>query len=548
MRRAKGDFFRFEASWTLEEDVENVIRTCWEDSLGDVPTRLIILGEKLSSWNKSQKLGACATKLRLNERLAELSALEPDDENLAELTEVKLGLNLEADKEELVWEQRTRANWLKHGDKNTPFFHNHASFRRQKNKIQGLFDTQGGWVTDGDGLLTLGYGRIRNHVIDIYYSNVSDLIDQSNKRWKYEILLELFDDNYVSRICSIPLAKADHTDELVWGYEGSGCYSVRSGYKLLQFVQPTDSLPFSSFYNGVWSLSLPSKIKIHMWRVSNNFLPTFHNLQRRRLAPNNICPFCQSYEETVAHDLLRDCTFVCQLLRVFQNPSAPTSDSNSWLGWLAAFFVSLSEKSRRLLAMIYWVVWFARNKLVHEGYKSSIHETSSFIKAFVSEHDMICMVEEHARPTIVSRWETPPSSVVKINFDSAFVRQDRYATSGVVARDSEGLVLAACVIPHSNVSDAFVAEALACKIAIQFAKDMGLLNVIIEGDSLTVVKKLNSSSHDRSIIAPIIVDIKDMAESFNSISFRFVRRWQISLHILWLVSSAMFMIHVTEPS
>ncbi|KAK8710607.1 hypothetical protein V6N13_145921 [Hibiscus sabdariffa] len=219
-------------------------------------------------------------------------------------------------------------------------------------------------------------------------------------------------------------------------------------------------------------------------------------MQRRRLAPINICPFCQAYEESVAH-LLRECSFVCQLLRVFQIPSAPSSDSVSWLGWLAAFFVSLSEKNRRLLAMIYWVVWFARNKLVHEGYKSSIHETSCFIKAFVSEQDTICRVEDHASPTVVSRWETPPPSVVKVNFDSAFRQQDRAATSGVVARDSEDLVLAACVTPHSNISDAFVAEALACKVAVQFAKDMGFLNVIIEGDSLTVVKKLNSASHDR---------------------------------------------------
>ncbi|KAK8624911.1 hypothetical protein V6N13_089797 [Hibiscus sabdariffa] len=128
--------------------------------------------------------------------------------------------------------------------------------------------------------------------------------------------------------------------------------------------------------------------------------------------------------------------------------------------------------------MIYWVVWFAQNKLVHEGYRSSIYETSTFIKAFVSEQDTICMADEHTGPTVVSRWEAPPLSVVKVNSDSAFIWQDRAATSGVVARDIEGLVMAAYVIPHSNVLDAFVTEALACKFAVQIAKDMRLLNVL----------------------------------------------------------------------
>ncbi|KAL4351980.1 hypothetical protein GQ457_06G022620 [Hibiscus cannabinus] len=284
-----------------------------------------------------------------------------------------------------------------------------------------------------------------------------------------------------------------------------------------------------------------------MWRVSNNFMPTFHNLQRHRRAPNNICPFCQSCGETIAH-MLRDCVFVCQLLCVFQIPSAPISVSDSWLDWLATFFVSLSVNNRRLLAMIYWVVWFARNKLVHEGYRRSIYETSSFIKAFVSEHVMIWMADEHTGPTVVSRREAPLLSVAKVNFDSTFIRQDRAATSGVVARDIKGLVMAACVIPHNNILDAFVAEALACKFAVQIAKDMELFNVIIEGDSLTVVKKLNSTAHDRSIIALIIVDIKDMAKNFNSISFCFVHMGQIKLHILWPVSSAILMFYVTGLS
>ncbi|KAK8622840.1 hypothetical protein V6N13_117739 [Hibiscus sabdariffa] len=339
-----------------------------------------------------------------------------------------------------------------------------------------------------------GDGRVRTQGIDTRYTTVAGLIDQPVKRWKYEILQDLFDDDQASSICAIPLTRTDLEDEIVWRFEGSGCYSVRSGYRVLQNFQHNSSPPYSEFYKAMWNLSLPSKVKITLWRIASNFLPTLDNLQRRRLNVRNI-------------------------LQTFNFPSAPNSGSDSWLEWLAMFFVNLSEYRRRELAVIYWAVWFSRNKLVHEVYKSSIYEVSSFITAFICEHDSICRLNGSAHPIVVPRWEAPQEAVVKINFDSAFSYHSRSATSGIVARDNEGFILAACAFPHSNVSDAFVAEALACLQAVHFAKDMGFLNVTIEDDSLSVCKKLNSSSQDRSLIAPIISDIKELAVGFWDISF-----------------------------
>ncbi|KAK8545753.1 hypothetical protein V6N12_026575 [Hibiscus sabdariffa] len=352
---------------------------------------------------------------------------------------------------------------------------------------------------------------------------VADLINHSEKVWKLDILHELFEEDQDERICSIPISRGVYIDDIIWRLEGSGCYTVKSGYRLLQNASRAMVPHISAFFSDVWSVELPPKVRITMWRIANNFLPTYDNLQRRRLVVINICPFCDSPGETVVH-LMRDCAFCNQLLAVFNLTPSHVLGEESWIDWLASFFLSLSANDRRLVLVIYWFVWYSRNKLVHEGYKSSIYEIISFVSAFIREQDSICVLKGTTRPSVISHWMAPPSPAIKINFDSAFNQHDSLAVSGALGRNSEGLIMAACAIPHSNVPDSFVAEALACQQAVLLAMDVGLSNVIIEGDSLTVIKKINAGSHDRSVIAPIIVDIKELAKNFSAISFRFVRR------------------------
>ena len=65
------------------------------------------------------------------------------DESITAQKEIQLRLELLLEQDEIIWVQRARANWLKHGDRNTNSFHHFASHRKRRNMVRALVDDQG---------------------------------------------------------------------------------------------------------------------------------------------------------------------------------------------------------------------------------------------------------------------------------------------------------------------------------------------------------------------------------------------------------------------
>jgi hypothetical protein len=51
-------------------------------------------------------------------------------------------------REEMMWLQCSRINWLKEGDQNTKYFHQKARWRARKNRIKQLRKGDGNWTSD----------------------------------------------------------------------------------------------------------------------------------------------------------------------------------------------------------------------------------------------------------------------------------------------------------------------------------------------------------------------------------------------------------------
>ncbi|GMI81993.1 hypothetical protein HRI_001868600 [Hibiscus trionum] len=135
--------FRFESAWLVEDSCISKVERLWTSSSGSFLDRLKSLCLGLDVWFKQIRKDKGLTVADLNKKLESLNSLQPTDNVLGEIMDVKLAINFELDKEELYWEQRARSNWLKYGDRNTAFFHRCATQRKRRNKIRSLENDSG---------------------------------------------------------------------------------------------------------------------------------------------------------------------------------------------------------------------------------------------------------------------------------------------------------------------------------------------------------------------------------------------------------------------
>nr|XP_023923041.1 uncharacterized protein LOC112034451 [Quercus suber] len=123
-----------------------------------------------------------------------------------------------------------------------------------------------------------------------------------------------------------------------------------------------------------------------------------------------------------------------------------------------------------------------------------------------------------------SNWLCPQDGWVKANFDGAVFSEFNQSGVGVVIKDKNGAVMASCSekILHAYKPDEV--EALAALKAASLARDLGFQNVILEGDSLCLIKALKSAEDNLSPIGLLVDDVKWVGRSFEQLVYSHVKR------------------------
>ncbi|KAJ1387738.1 Ribonuclease H-like superfamily [Sesbania bispinosa] len=106
-------------------------------------------------------------------------------------------------------------------------------------------------------------------------------------------------------------------------------------------------------------------------------------------------------------------------------------------------------------------------------------------------------------------WRPPPLHVVKFNCDASFNSETKSGVVAVVARDHEGLIVAASS-DRICAPSALVAEALAFRAGTVLASNCDWPFALIESDNLQVIEGVRSNTQNWDI-QNIIMDIKQLS-------------------------------------
>lgn len=148
---------------------------------------------------------------------------------------------------------------------------------------------------------------------------VSSLIDPNSGWWNLAKFRVLFIPKIVEAILKVHLSHLEEHDFWMWEYEKTGTCSISSAYRFFKTYLTPDHGNFSSatekkkFWDTMWRLKIPQKVKIFVQRACQESLPSKQNLMQRNIPINSQCCFCDYQVEDLCHALLQ-----CPSIHQFQ--------------------------------------------------------------------------------------------------------------------------------------------------------------------------------------------------------------------------------------
>jgi hypothetical protein len=269
----------------------------------------------------------------------------------------------------------------------------------------------------------------------------------------------------------------------------------------------------------MWKLQLPNAAKNFFWRACHNLLPTKDNLLRRKVVKEPLCPICKREPKTVAHAMW-SCSAASDVWgsshRLFQKYEKEGTD-------FMKIAENMLEKGGMEILTIFVnlarQIWTQRNKWIHEGCFASPSDILKRFDAFIAEY---AKAQEQNRPlepkNMIDRgkaWTAPNSGWKKANWDVSINKDQGNVGVGVIIRDEKGGIVAAMSGTRQGLLEPTTGEAFGALQAAHFIMELGLHNIILEGDTKQIVDARNSNTSTWSRYGHLVEDTRRLLCSLS---------------------------------
>ncbi|KAL8098853.1 hypothetical protein AgCh_031539 [Apium graveolens] len=302
----------------------------------------------------------------------------------------------------------------------------------------------------------------------IDHNYVSSLMCVDRREWDIDVIKDIFNNRDQQRILDVHLDAASHEDVMYWRLENSGVYSVKSAYKFLQVQR------------GHWNAEENENIWRMLWRIK---------------APPK------------AVNLVSD-------FRV----------------WIQDLWTEGTAKQCAESVVLCWAIWRARNGWVWTQKPSTVNRVVAAAKQYLTQWTLAqsrsstALLQPQYDGDGASFWVKPQPNTVKVSGDAAIFKEREEVGFGLVARDSDGMLIEAITVVHYELVSPVLAEAMAVKEALSWIDARQWSGVTLESDCLVVVQAIRSKTPMRSRFGVVVTECRDFMHRLNNIELLFVKR------------------------
>jgi ribonuclease HI len=352
-------------------------------------------------------------------------------------------------------------------------------------------------------------------------------------QWNRDFIFQNFAHDDAEAICNIPLSKYNQEDKLIWRASKTCEFSVKSAHHLEKEIverskgECSKGTKKQNIWKLMWGLKLPNSAKMFLWRACKNILHTKDNLKKRKVVADDTCIICCREVESV-HHILWDCPSSqdvwCSVGGRLQKRG---TGGESFMELVENLMEFLCKEELELFVWTTKMIWKRRNGVIHgEAFlhpRVVTQRTKEFLQQFRKANEKN-QGKVQCNQAPVQRWEAPPPGIYKVNWDIAINHSEKRMGVGAAIRDNEGSVIAALCKPIMAIHEPAAAEATTALSAVEFCKEVGIQDILLEGDSMLVVTAINDSRPNWLRYGQIIDDVKMVLNSLRKWSSRHIKR------------------------